>query len=85
ADEIKKLIENGANFALIAREKSIDTESKSTGGDMGYIKLGKYNATFNSTIVALPLGSFSSIIKTPQGFHIIQKMDERLTIAEEKK
>ncbi len=40
ADELKKQIDGGADFAALAKEKSLDTTTKTSGGDAGWVAKG---------------------------------------------
>lgn len=66
----------GADFAVLAKDRSV-AESAKNGGDLGFIKKGQRGENFISfdDIVfspALQQGSLSSVFKGPGGFYIIK-------------
>ncbi|MFA5144917.1 MAG: peptidyl-prolyl cis-trans isomerase [Candidatus Omnitrophota bacterium] len=70
----------GADFANIARSRSI-ADSAKTGGDMGYIKRGQKGEKFaNYDDVAfssaLQEGSISSVFKGTDGYYYIVKVED---------
>lgn len=78
ADAKQALLEllQGADFAALARERSI-AESAKTGGDLGFIKKGQRGEryiTFDDVAFspALQQGALSSVFKGPDGYCIIK-------------
>jgi parvulin-like peptidyl-prolyl isomerase len=72
----KKVLEDGADFAAIAREFSEDAASKDRGGEI-VIRRGQTLTAFEETAFRLEPGTVSEIVETPSGFHII-KLHERI-------
>jgi peptidyl-prolyl cis-trans isomerase C len=64
-----------ADFAALAREKSIAPEAEK-GGDLGYFAMGDMPAEFN-VVFGLPKHGISGIVKSPYGFHIFKLEDKR--------
>jgi len=62
AQEIKSRLESGEDFATIAREVSLDTETKENGGDMGWIPIDVLDAAVAFYVSDLELGEFSEPI-----------------------
>ena len=79
-NEIIKQLQQGADFASIAREKSED-QSKLQGGDLGYITEDEMKQTFPPQVAATimdPKFSVGQILPTPiQGKFYIFKLQER--------
>lgn len=76
-DEAKKVLEElkkGAKFEDLAKKYSIDPGSKDKGGNLGdiYYNDDRYDKTFLTNAIALPVGKISPIIKTQFGYHIIR-------------
>jgi len=73
ADEVKKKIAGGADFASVARTDSRDTGSAPQGGDLGC----KINAdTFNvpqfiQAVATQPINQVGDPVQTQYGFHLI--------------
>lgn len=65
----------GADFAVVAREKSTAPEAEN-GGDLGWFARGDMPAEFNA-VFALAKGGMSGIVKSPYGFHIFKLEDRR--------
>jgi peptidyl-prolyl cis-trans isomerase C len=72
----RQLLEEGADFAALAREHSEDPTSKDSGGEM-VIARGQTVAPFEKAAFALQPGEISSIVETEYGYHII-RLTERM-------
>lgn len=69
-------IEAGANFALLAVERS-EGPSATQGGDLGFFGRGQMVPAFEEAAFALQPGEVSDVVETQFGFHII-RLEERL-------
>ena len=76
AEDIKKQLDDGANFASLATKYSDDTESKDSGGSLGYIVKGQMNKDFDKAAFKLKPNEISDVIKTDYGYHIIKANKE---------
>ncbi len=72
ADEILKQLHNGAEFAALARQKSIGPEA-ARGGDIGFFKQGELMPQLERAIMALDVGQTSGVIETPAGYHVLKR------------
>ncbi|MFC5702745.1 peptidylprolyl isomerase [Cohnella faecalis] len=72
ADEIMKQLKAGADFAKLAKEKSIDEGSKNAGGDLGFFGKGVMVLEFEKAAFSLKVGELSEPLKTQFGYHIIK-------------
>ncbi len=72
AQEIRKKIVDGADFAALARELSDDTGSGSNGGDLGFFGHNQMVPPFEEAAFAMKKGELSQPVKTPFGYHIIK-------------
>ena len=68
-------IEAGANFAVLAMERS-DGPSATQGGDLGFFGRGQMVPPFEEAAFSLQPGQVSAVVETQFGFHII-KCEER--------
>jgi foldase protein PrsA len=75
ADELKAQIDNGGDFAALAKQHSTDTGSKQNGGKLT-ISRGQTVAPFDKTAFALKTGDVSPPVKTEFGFHIIEALSD---------
>lgn len=74
---IIKQLENGADFAKLAREKSIDP-SKADGGDLGYFTRDQMVAPFSEAAFSLREGEITKQpVHTRFGWHVIKVEDIR--------
>ena len=71
---LAQAVTHGTDFAALAAKDSIDTGSKSNGGDLGWF--GRDSTTVPSEIInsafSLKIGDISQPIKSTSGFYIIQ-------------
>lgn len=78
AEAILKELQGGADFATIAKAKSIDTGSGAKGGDLGYFTKDQMVAAFSEAAFSTPIGKLSGIVETKFGFHIIKVVDKKI-------
>jgi len=72
AQDIRKQILAGADFATLAKAESDDVGSGAKGGDLGEFKRGQMVPAFDQAAFALPIGEVSEPVKTQFGYHIIK-------------
>lgn len=77
AEEIIGELDDGADFAEIARERSLDLSSKPMGGDLGYFITGQMVKEFEDAAFDLGIGEVSDAVKTEFGYHIIKMTDKQ--------
>ena len=75
--ELKKEIENGADFATLATEYSQDPGSALMGGDLGWTAPGAFVPAFENTMKALAEGQISEPFQSQFGWHILQVLGRR--------
>ena len=75
-NDFKKRIQNGEDFSFLASLYS-DDGSASQGGDLGFVKKGKFVPKFESAAFGLQEGELSDIVETKFGFHLIQMVKRR--------
>ena len=76
--DVKKRLDQGEDFAALARKVSLDLSTKFKGGDLGPIKKGQTIPQFEKTLLALKVGETSHPVATQFGYHII-KLNDRTT------
>ena len=79
AQDIRKQLVAGGDFAAIAKAESDDVGSGANGGSLGPPSgHGKFVPQFDQAVFSLPVGQISEPVKTMFGYHII-KVEERTT------
>ncbi len=81
---LRQQIQQGADFAELAKKHSQDKGSAKQGGDLGYVTRG-IEEKFDNAVFALKKGEVSQVIKSKSGFQIIQLDDIRAGDPEERK
>lgn len=71
AEEVRNELNAGADFGLLAREKSIDPTSNS-GGDLGNLKLAGLRQELREALIGIKAGQISKIVQIPSGFAILK-------------
>ena len=78
AEELRKrIVEDGEDFAELAKKYSADQGSGSNGGDLGFQKRGTFVSEFEAAVYKLETNQVSQVIETEFGFHIIQMLERR--------
>jgi len=77
ADEIKAQLDEGADFAQLAFDNSIDEATRLDGGDLGYFTSDAMVAPFSTAAYATPVGEISDPFETEFGWHIVKVEDRR--------
>jgi peptidyl-prolyl cis-trans isomerase C len=72
AKDIRAQLVKGADFAQLARDKSIDPSAKAQGGDLGFFKRDEMVPEFSDAAFKLKDGEISQPVKTQYGWHIIK-------------
>jgi len=77
AAAIKAELDEGADFAATAREKSTGP-SGPNGGQLGWFGTGAMVPTFEAAVIALDVGEVSAPVQTQFGWHIITLNETRV-------
>jgi peptidyl-prolyl cis-trans isomerase SurA len=73
---LKERLDNGADFAELARLHSNDL-SAAKGGELGWLYQGDTVPDFEKAMDALKINQISEPIQSPFGFHLIQVLERR--------
>lgn len=76
--EIKSLLDEGADFAETATEKSTGP-SAPNGGDLGWFGPGMMVAPFEEALMTLEVGDISDPVETQFGWHVVVLNETRET------
>ncbi len=77
ANAIAQQLNNGADFAALAKEKSTDKLSAAQGGNLGWAKAGTFPQAFENAANQLQAGQVSQPIKIDNAYHIIKVIDRK--------
>lgn len=72
AKAVVELLQNGSDFAELARKFSTDTGSGAQGGDLGWFGKGMMVPEFETAAFTQPIGEIGEPVQTQFGYHIIQ-------------
>ncbi|MCT2345203.1 peptidylprolyl isomerase [Bacillales bacterium AN1005] len=72
AKEVKKKLDDGEDFADLAKEYSTDTATKENGGELGYFSSGQMVEEFEKAAFSMDVDEISDPVETTNGWHIIK-------------
>lgn len=75
--QLRLRLENGDDFAQIARTNSDDRGSALQGGDLGWVSPGQMVPEFEEVMNDTPVGQLSEPFHTDFGWHVLQVLDRR--------
>jgi len=77
ADSLYQLLNNGADFAALAKEFSNDAGSQKLGGDLGWVPVVNLEPVFQQALGNLKPGEITPPFKSPYGIHIFKLQDQQ--------
>jgi len=72
AEDLRKQIVAGADFAELAKKESDDTGSGSRGGDLGAFGPNQMVPEFEQAAFAAKVGEVTPVVRTQYGYHVIK-------------
>ncbi|PGO80615.1 peptidylprolyl isomerase [Bacillus cereus] len=75
--EIKEKLNNGEDFAALAKQYSTDPGSKEQGGELPEFGPGQMKPEFEEAAYKLDVGKISEPVKTSFGYHIIKLIEKK--------
>jgi foldase protein PrsA len=84
ANELKKQLDAGTDFAKLAKEHSLDKGTSPKGGDLGEVKRGELVSDFEEAIFSMKPNSIN-VVKTQMGYHIVKVTEHKTKSFEEVK
>ncbi|WP_277587114.1 peptidylprolyl isomerase [Psychrobacillus antarcticus] len=88
AKEVKTKLNDGGDFAELAKEYSTDTSSSTDGGSLGYFGTGEMVEEFENVAFKMNIDEVSEPVESEYGFHIIKvtgKKDAKEAVFEDVK
>jgi peptidyl-prolyl cis-trans isomerase SurA len=82
-NNIYQQLKSGKDFALVAKQYSLDSASAAKGGDLGWVVSEDLVPSFATAMNALPLHTISQPVKSQFGWHLIEVL-ERKTVDDSK-
>ncbi|HLS09773.1 peptidylprolyl isomerase [Lentibacillus sp.] len=79
AKEVKNKLDDGGDFAELAKEYSTDSASAENGGELDYFSTGDMVPPFEDAAYSMEIGEVSDPVESQHGFHIIKVTDKRET------
>lgn len=77
AKDIVKQLNEGADFAELAKSKSLDTATKEQGGDTNFFARGEKEEAVETAAFKLAKGEVSEPVKTTEGYQVIKVTDKK--------
>jgi len=77
AEEARQRLQQGADFASVAREYSDDRGSAMNGGDLGWVRPGQTVPAFEEAMTSLSPNQLSEPVRSQFGYHVIEVLERR--------
>jgi peptidyl-prolyl cis-trans isomerase D len=77
AEELRKEIQDGGEFAQVAVRESADQASAAEGGSLGTVVRGQMPSAFDSVAFNAPINAIPEPVQTTLGFHVLQVQSRR--------
>lgn len=71
ADSIRGVLLSGGDLAALAAEFSVDRNSATEGGSMGFITAGKFPYNFETAVFETAEGVVAPLVESPYGYHVV--------------
>ncbi|QMV44656.1 peptidyl-prolyl cis-trans isomerase [Cohnella cholangitidis] len=80
AEAVLAELNDGADFAAKAKEKSTDSATKDNGGQLDYFAKADKEEAISNAVFALEVGHMSGIVEASDGFHIYKLTDRQAAV-----
>ena len=77
ADSVYQELKKGADFAELAKAKSVDKLSGAQGGELGWVKDNELPKNFEDAALLLNVGQYSTPVNVDGAYHIILVQDRK--------
>lgn len=75
ADDLIEKINDGADFAVLAKANSADQQTKAQGGEIGWMSDSNFPPDIAKELTGLGVNDVSKSLKGPDGYHIFQLLE----------
>ncbi len=75
--DLYRQLQQGADFATLARANSDDPGSAANGGDLDWVNTGRMVAPFEQVMISQPLQTVSQPFQTRYGWHILEVLEQK--------
>jgi len=75
--ELRRDIQNGQSFADIAKANSQDENSRSEGGDLGWVRPSDLDTNIAQAVTTLPLNTLSQPIQASNGWYLVEVVGKK--------
>mgnify|MGYP000188685277 CR=1 FL=1 len=75
AEAVREALASGADFEELAGEKSIDTFTAGSGGNLGVIHYTETLPPWQLALFDLEVGTLSDVLEGPGGYHVVEVLD----------
>jgi len=72
AEEVQRRLQDGADFAAVARQLSADPESKQRGGLLGWVRTDSLPPTIARAVARLKVGGTTGPVQAIGGWHVLR-------------
>lgn len=76
-DNLYQQLKSGKDFAVMAKQYSLDAASAANGGDLGWVTGDELVPAFAQAMNGLPLHTVSKPVKSPFGWHLIEVLERK--------
>ncbi|PJG85031.1 peptidylprolyl isomerase [Conservatibacter flavescens] len=77
ANEVYQALQQGADFAELAKSRSMDKLSGQNGGDLSWVVVGELPKALEDAANSLDVGQYSQPIRVDNAFHIVKVTDRK--------
>ncbi|MGA4495511.1 peptidylprolyl isomerase [Vreelandella venusta] len=77
AEQARQRLQQGADFASVAREFSDDRGSAMNGGELGWVRPGQTVPAFEEALGSLSANQLSEPVRSQFGYHVIEVLERR--------
>lgn len=77
AQALLKKLDDGSDFAELAKSDSSDEASAQNGGDIGWKKIEELEPAISKAVNLLEVGDYTNVIDTDSGYYIVKLEEEK--------